>query len=135
MNSQPRSLFGRLCTPALIAVLVGSVGSLGLMLRAGQHTPRLLLFAMALWVLSPFVILGWAHVVSKRWSELTRAALHGVMLIVALASLAVYGADALWPRKAQPAFFYVLVPPVSWLLTAIVVSSAAWVSRRRSRPE
>ena len=55
------------------------------------------------------------------------------MLFVALTSLAVYGADAVWPRKSQPAFFYVLVPPVSWLVSAIVVALAALISRGQSR--
>ena len=114
-------------------MLVGAVGTAGLFLRASQHTPRLLLLIMAIWVFSPVAALVWADAVSKRWSALTRATLHGVMLFVALASLAVYGADAAWPRKSQPAFFYVLVPPVSWLLSAIVVGSAALISRKRSR--
>ncbi len=86
---------------------------------------------MAVWVFSPFAALVWAHTASKRWPELSRKTLHGVMLFVALASLAIYGADAVWSRKAQPAFFYVLVPPVSWLLSAIVVAIAALISRKR----
>ncbi len=118
---------------ALIAVLAGAVGSFGLMLRAGQRTPRFLLALFAIWVLSPFVALVWAYVVSKRWSVLTRAALYSVMLLAALGSLAVYGADALWPRKAQPAFVFVVVSPASWLLIAIVVPLAALISGRLSR--
>ena len=114
-------------------MLVGAVGTAGLFLRASQHTPRLLLLTMAVWVFSPFAALVWADAVSKRWSALTRTTLHGVMLFVALASLAIYGADAVWPRKSQPAFFYVLVPAVSWLLSAIVVAIAASISRKQSR--
>jgi hypothetical protein len=123
----------RLRAAGLIAVLAGAVGSVGLMLRAGQRTPRLLLVIFFFWVLSPFVALVWADVVSKRWSALTRATLYGVMLVVALGSLAIYGNDALRPRKAQPAFVFVLVPPASWLLIAIVVPVAALISGRRSR--
>ena len=118
---------------AMIAVLAGAVGSLGLMLRAGQRTPRFLLALFAIWVLSPFVALVWAYMVSKRWSVLTRVTLYSVMLLVALGSLAVYGADALWPRKAQPAFVFVVVSPASWLLMAIVIPLAALLSGRRSR--
>jgi hypothetical protein len=124
---------GRLRAAGLIAVLAGAVGSVGLMLRAGQRTPRLLLVLFFFWVLSPFVVLVWADVVSKRWSALTRAALYGVMLVVALGSLAIYGNDALRPRKAQPAFVFVLVAPASWLLIGVVVPVAAWISGRRSR--
>lgn len=125
----------RLRAAALIAVLAGAGGSVGLMLRAGQRTPRLLLVIMAIWVLSPFTALVLANVVSKRWSVLTRATLYSVMLVVTLGSLAIYGADALWPPRAQAAFVFVLVPPLSWLLTATVVPIASLVSGRLSRPE
>ena len=124
---------GPLRTAALIAVVTGAVGSLGLLLRAGQRTPRLLLMIMAIWVLSPFVALVLVDVVAKRWSVLTRATLYSVMLVVTLGSLAIYGADALWPPRAQAAFVWVIVPPLSWLLMAIAVSIAAFISGRRLR--
>ena len=124
---------GRLRAAALIAVLAGAVGSVGLMFRSGQHSPRLLLALFFFWVLAPFVALVLAHVVSKRWSVLTRATLYSVMLVVTLGSLAIYGYDAWRPRKAQAAFWYVLVPPLSWLLIAVVVPIAALISRRMSR--
>ena len=124
---------GLLGAAALIAVLVGAVGSVGLLLRAGQRTPRLLLVIMATWVLAPFIALLWANVVSKRWSVLTRVTLYSVMLVVTLGSLAIYGDDALGHRRAQAAFVYVAVPPASWLLIAIVVPLGALIARRRSR--
>ena len=124
---------GPLRAAALIAVVTGAVGSLGLLLRAGQRTPRLLLMIMAIWVLSPFVALVLVEVVAKRWSVLTRATLYSVMLVVTLGSLAIYGADALWPPRAQAAFVWVIVPPLSWLLMAIAVSIAAFISGRRLR--
>ena len=124
---------GLLRAAARIAVLAGAAGSLGLMLRAGQRTPRFLLLIFVVWVLSPFVALGWADGVSKRWPVLTRAALYGVMLVVTLGSLAIYGDDALGHRRAQAAFVYVVVPPASWLLIAIVVPIAAFISGRLSR--
>ena len=123
----------RLRVAALIAVVAGAVGSVGLMLRAGRHTPRLLLIIFLVWVLSPFVALVWAQVVSVRWPVLTRAALYSVMLVITLGSLAIYGNDAVRPRKAQPAFVFVIVPPASWLLMAVVVPIAALISRRLSR--
>ena len=118
---------------ALLALLVGAAGSLGFMLNAGRRTPRFLLVIFVFWVLSPFVVLAWAHMISTRWSGVTRAALHVVILVVTLGSLAIYGNDAVRPRHAQAAFVYVLVPPMSWLLIAIVVPTAALISRRRSR--
>jgi hypothetical protein len=124
---------GHLRAAALIAVLVGAVGSVGFLLRAGQRTPRLLLVLFVLWVLSPFMAVVLADVVSKRWSVLTRATLYCVMLVLTLGSLAIYGDDALRPRRAQAGFVFVVVPLASWLLIAIVVPIAALVSRRLSR--
>jgi hypothetical protein len=86
-----------------------------------------------IWVLSPFVALVLAEVVAKRWSVLARATLHGVMLIVTLGSLAIYGSVALGPPRPKPAFMFLVVPLVSWLLGAIAVGIAAIVSGRLSR--
>jgi hypothetical protein len=100
------------------------------MLRAG-HPPLLLRVLFVIWVLSPFMALVLADMVSKRWSVLARATLYGAMLVVTVGSLAIYGDDALRPRKAQAAFVFVVVPPASWLLLAIVVPTAALISRKR----
>jgi hypothetical protein len=116
---------------ALIAVLAGALGSVGLMLRAG-HPPLFLRVLFAIWVLSPFAVLVFAHSVSKRWSVFTRAALYGVMLAVTLGSLAIYGVVALGPPRPKPAFVFVLVPPASWLLAAIIIPIAALISDRLS---
>ena len=118
---------------ALIAVVAGAAGSVGLMLRAGQDSPRLLLLLFLIWVLSPFVALVLAHMISKRWAVLTQTALYFVMLFVTLGSLAIYADDGLGHRRPQAAFVYVAVPPASWLLIAIVVTIATLVSGRRSR--
>ena len=123
---------GRLRAAALMALLVGAVGSVGLMLRAGQRTPRFLLALFVIWVLSPFVALVVAHVVSKRWSVLTQATLYAVMLVITLCSLTIYGDDAMGHRRPQAAFVYVAVPPASWLFAAIVLAIAAFISRSRS---
>lgn len=123
---------GHLRAVALIAVVVGAAGSFGLFLRAGQRTPPFLLVLMAIWVLSPFIVLVWANVVSKHWSSPTQATLYGVMLAVTLGSLAIYGDDAMGHRRPQAAFVYVLVPPASWLLIAIAVPIAAFISGRLS---
>ena len=126
-------LLGRLHAAAVIAALAGAVGSAGFLLRAGQRTPRLLLAAIGLWVLSPFVGLLLASVYSRRWPVPLRATLYSVTLVVTLGTLAVYTFDLLWPRSAQPAFVFVLVPPVSWLFSAIVLAATGLVSGRLSR--
>ena len=119
---------------ALIAVLAGAVGSVGLMLHAGHRNPsRLLLVLFALWVLSPFIALVLANMVAKHWSVLTRATLYTVMLVLTVGSLAIYGDVALGPPRTKGAFVFVVVPPASWLLIAIVVPIAALISGRPSR--
>jgi hypothetical protein len=125
---------GLLHGAALIAVLAGAVGSVGLMHHAGRNNPsRLLLVLFALWVLSPFLALALANMVSKRWSVLTRATLYTVMLVLAVSSLVIYGVVALGPPRQKTAFVFVVVPPASWLLIGIVLPIAALVSRRPSR--
>src|SRR5450432_3739404 len=73
---QDGGFLGLLRAVSLIAVVVGAVGSVGLMLSAGRSTPRFLLVLFVIWVLSPFVALAWANVVSRRWSSLTRVTLY-----------------------------------------------------------
>jgi len=125
---------GLLRATALIAVLGGAVGSVGLTLYAGRHNhSRILPALFTLWVLSPFMVLLVASVVSKRWSFPTRAALYIVMLVLTLGSLALYADVALGPPRSKPAFVFVVVAPASWLLIAIVVPIAARISARRSR--
>ena len=119
---------------ALIAVLAGAVGSVGLMVRAGHRSPgKMGLVIIAIWVLSPFIALVLGDMVSKRWSVITRVTLYVVMLVITLGSLAIYVYDALGPRRPQAAFVFVAVPPVSCLLIAIVIPVAALISRRLSR--
>lgn len=124
---------GFLRAAAFVAVVIGAAGSVGLMFRASQHPPHFLLVLFTIWVLSPFVALFWATLVSKRWSAVTRATLYCTTLIVTLGSLAIFG-DLVHVRPAGSAnaFLWVIVPPVSWAFAAIVVAMAALISRRRS---
>jgi galactitol-specific phosphotransferase system IIC component len=128
MNSDKPLL---LRTVALAAVLIGAVGSVGLMLRAGHRNESgLLLAVFTIWVLSPFMALALADVVSKRWSAPARTTVYGVMLTVTLGSLAVYGVDALVSLNRHAAFVFIVVPAASLLLIAIVLPIASRISRR-----
>src|SRR5213076_2270974 len=97
-------LLALLRTVALIAALVGAVGSVGLLLQVGRrkHSPPLLLALFA-------------------------------MLVVALGSLAIYGDIGLGPLGAKTVPVFVIVPPASLLLIAIVVPIPALLSARLSR--
>src|SRR6267378_5232296 len=91
-NNSDGRLLGLLHLVALTAVVTGAVGSVGLMFWVGHRNPsRVLLVLFLIWDLSPFVALILADLVSKRWSVITQAALHIVMLVIALSSLALYG--------------------------------------------
>ena len=118
---------------ALTAVLVGAVSSVVFLLRAPQHPGLLLLVLLALWGLSPFAALVLADRISKPWPVPGRAIIHGLMLVIALGYLLMYGDGDLTPAGKPPAFVFVMVPLVSWLLVAIVVPIAALLSRGRSR--
>jgi hypothetical protein len=134
-RGRPEGWFlGLLRAAALLAALAGAVSSVGLMLHAGRRNDsRILLVLFAIWVLSPFMALVVANVVSQRWAVLSRATLYSLMLVLTLGSLAIYGDVALGPPRAKTAFVFVVVPPASWLLIALVVPIAALISRRLSR--
>ncbi|GAC1614985.1 MAG: hypothetical protein NVS4B3_29040 [Gemmatimonadaceae bacterium] len=125
---------GRLRRAALVAAFVGATASFALLLRAGHrvHAPGALLVLMTLWVLSPFVGFLLVDMISKDWSGVGRGTLYSVVVALTLASVAAYGADAVWPRRAQPAFVFVAVPAASFLLAVVVVAAAALTFGRES---
>ena len=116
---------------ALIALYGGAAATLALVLHAGgPDRPIILVPLFVAWDLSPFVLLWLADRVTTRWSNAARRALYALMILVGVGSVAVYIADMLWPRKAQPAFVYVAVPPVCWLVIAVVLGMASVIGRR-----
>ena len=120
---------------ALIAIPVGAVGSIGLFLAQAQRTPPLVVIGFIVWMLSPFAILAWAHVVSARWPGPARTTLYCLTVVLTLASLAAYGRVIdIAPARSANAFRFVAVAPASWLLIAIVVPAAAFLFRRLDRP-
>ena len=68
MTSRVSRFLGLLRAVAMIAVVAGAGGSIGLMLRVGRRNDsRILLALFGIWVLSPFLALVFANVVSMRW--------------------------------------------------------------------
>ena len=117
---------------ALIAVVAGAAGSFGLMLYVGRrNNSHVLLALFTVWDLSPFIALVLADIVSKGWQVLTQTTLCIVMLIIALSSLAIYADVAFGPPRPQPAFMFLVVPLASWVLMAVALPVAAFVSNRR----
>lgn len=129
-----RGLLAFFRVAALIAVLVGAVGSLGLMFYTGRRqNSRILMILFTLWVVSPFVVAALAERTSKPWSATIRATLYGAMLALSLGSLAVYAADASRPIRGKAAFVFLVIPPASLLLAAAAVAIAALMSARPAR--
>ena len=119
---------------ALMAVLAGGVGSFGLMLYVGRRQSSLVLIGLfTIWVLSPFMALGYAREVSKSWPPLTRVTLYALTLLATLGSLAIYGNVAFGPPRPRPAFVFLVVPLAIWLLMAAALPLSALVSSRRAR--
>ena len=118
-------------TVAFIAVVLGAVGSLGLMLHVGHYRFNVLMLLFAVWDLSPFAGLILAGIVSKHWPVISQAALYAVMLIVAGESVVIYGRVVL-KSPAQPAFAFLIVPLASWVLLIVVVLITHVVSRKLS---
>ena len=125
------STVGPLRAVAIIAAVAGAIGSVALTLYVGRHNAsRILLSLFVIWVLSPFVALVCASIVSKRWPVLTRTTLYSLMLVLTLGSLAIYGDVAFGPARATPAFAFLVVPLVSWLLIAVALPVSAFLSRK-----
>jgi len=132
-GSSRRSLGGWRAA-AMTAAALGALGSLDLTFRAGHRNHSLLLMALfVIWVLAPFVALISAGMVARRWAVPTQATLYSLMLLLAVGSLASYGAVVLGPPRAKPAFVFLVVPLASWLLIAIAAAVARLVSRTTSK--
>ncbi len=115
----------------LSAAIASAAGSLWFMLKVGHHNQSQLLLALfTIWVLSPFVVLVTLNVIAR--PIFTPAFLCALTFIISLCSLAIYERVALGPRRAQPAFAFVVVPPASLAITAVAIALTIRINRRRS---
>jgi hypothetical protein len=116
---------------ARIALMIGALGSVALMLRAGsRQRSGLLIFFFTTWVLSPFAALAAANLRSARWPPRVRTALHAAMVAVPAMCLAIYGMHAV--RGAMKAgFVYLVVPAAAWFLIAVALGVNAIIASRR----
>src|SRR5262245_11576901 len=124
----------RLQLGAVATTAAAAVGSVGALLYAGRRSPQhVVLFLMAAWVVSPYVALAFLSLASKRWPAFRRTTLHSVMLLVSVASLTIYCVALVRPFASKPpAFVFVLVPPTSLVLAAIVLATVWSLSRRQT---
>jgi hypothetical protein len=119
-------------TIALVALFIGASGSLRLMFLASQHQKSVLLIILFNgWVLLPFIGLLAAVFKSGSWSAGARDTLYVLILFVTLASLLSYS-GILTFGDVRPAFKFLMVPLLSWILIAVVLLAARLMARRHS---
>jgi hypothetical protein len=116
---------------ASVAAAAGAAGSLVLMHRASPDPPFVLLVCFSVWILSPFVALALADIIGKRWPDLVRTTLYGLMLFLAAGSPLIYAGVIAMPADTRPAFVFLVVPLLSWLLIAVAIPTAIVKSRNR----
>ncbi len=115
-------------TLALLADVVGAVGSVALLMQAG-HPPVFLVVLFSGWVAAPFIALAAADALFRAWPSRARLVLHVTTVVVAAGSLALYGYAVSGMPRVRPVPWFVLLPPLSCVLAALVVSVAAITSR------
>ncbi len=112
---------------AIGLALTGAVGSLVFTLRAGQNNPSVFLVGLFLaWVLAPFIAMLAANVISTRWTAAYSRALYFLTIFLTVGSLTGYS-GALSPAGTKPAFVFLFIPFLSWVILGI----AALVARAR----
>ena len=103
-----------LLTTALTALLVGSIGSLYFMFKAGSNQKSIILIGLfTAWVLSPFVGLFIANKITSIWSVITAQLLYWLMLGLSIISIIAYSGLMRIP-DTKPAFIFLVFPFVSW---------------------
>ena len=113
---------------ALIVIFIGAINSLVLMFNVGRNQNSILLIVLFTGlVLSPFIGLFIAHVMSKRWLSKTRLTIYLLIIFIALVSYICYS-GALNVPGTKPTFKFLIVPLVSWVLILIIVP----IKRKRS---
>ena len=113
---------------ALIVLFAGAIGSVVLMFNAGRDQKSILLIVLFTgWVLSPFIGLFIADMISKRWLLKTRIIIYLLIIFITLASLIGYSGVLNVPGT-KPAFKFLIVPLISWLLILLIVP----IKRKRS---
>ncbi|HTD98483.1 MAG TPA: hypothetical protein VK668_04330 [Mucilaginibacter sp.] len=102
-------------TPAIL--FIGAIGSLVLLWMAGHNNSSVILMTLfTIWVLSPYAAL----LVVDRKSLIPNAQLRYLSIFIAGAAIFFYTLAHFTPSKT-PAFIFLLIPLLSWLVIFIVV--------------
>ena len=116
-------------TITFLVVLGGAMGSIGLVFQAGRNNDSVLLqLLFIIWVLSPFIALLVVNRNAKYWADFTTVTLYVLMLFISVGSLISYSGIVSIP-DTKPAFVFLIVPLVSWVVMGIVILLAFILSR------
>ncbi len=116
---------------ALFALIVGAVGAEVLTLyfiRHNEHFSMQLLFGA--WVILPFAVIKIARLVKSTRSGLSRATLNMLTILISAVTIVVFAYANLRGPRAQAAFPFIVLPPLSVLAVLLAVMVGAVASRR-----
>ena len=124
-------------TFAAAAAVIGAIASVVMLVYVGNRTASnraqpVVMVLIAIWVLSPYVLLVAGNALSKSWSQLSHNILYWTMVAVAMTSLFAYIPAGMGPIRPKPAAPFVLTPPLQWILIVVALLVAARTGRRKS---
>ncbi len=106
---------------AFMVILAGGVISISLVIHAGSQNDSILLkLLFAGWVISPFIALVVADLISAKWPFPILLFLYILVVVLIAGSLLAYS-RILFPAGTRPAFVFLIVPLISWLLIGVFV--------------
>ncbi len=130
MKEKKTSNQNALRTTALIVALVGAVGSLYFMFRAGREQKSIILLGLfTAWVLSPYIGLFISNKISNRWKVPARRLLYWLIIVLTISSLVAYSGAFNTP-ETKNAFIFLIFPMISWFLIVTVFFIARKISNK-----
>ena len=109
---------------AFFIILAGAGASLDFVLHTGAKNHSIFLVLLfVVWVLSPFVGLLAANAMSIRWPSRNRVLFYVLVLLISVGSVACYSGALKFPG-ARPAFVFLAIPLISWLLIGVMVQAS-----------
>jgi len=105
---------------SLMVLLAGAAGSIAFTLNAGRHNSSVLLpLLFTGWVASPYLALLVIRFYSRLRLAISDASYLSLTLFITLIALLAYS-GVFSPSGMKPAFVFLVVPALSWLLIVIV---------------
>jgi hypothetical protein len=116
---------------ALVVFAIGWIVSLGFTLHAGHNNRSVFLVILFLgWVSSPFLGQLVAASLSRHRPVVTRKAFYILMILLSIGSVVGYS-GVLSPAGMKPAFIFLVIPLISWVLIMIIITVT--ISRARKK--